>query len=203
MSLDFLLTSLIVVVIPGTGVIYTVSVALSRGRRSGVIAAVGCTLGIVPHLIAAVFGLSAFLHAGALAFRILKYAGVAYLLFLAYTMLRSKGSPETRGRAERKDQAAGAVITRGILLNLLNPKLTLFFFAFLPQFLSTDASLALLVGLGAVFMAMTFAVFAVYAALAARAGTAFASSTRIRRRIEQSMGLLLAGFAVRLALTEE
>lgn len=203
MSVDFLLTSLIVVVVPGTGVIYTVSVALARGSRNGVIAAFGCTLGIVPHLVAAVFGLSAFLHAGALAFRVLKYAGVAYLLFLAYSMLRSDGSAQAFGDGGRENRAARSVITRGVLLNLLNPKLTLFFFAFLPQFLTTDASLPSLLGLGGVFMAMTLFVFAVYAALAARAGTAVASSSRIRRRIEQSMGMLLAGFAVRLALSEE
>jgi threonine/homoserine/homoserine lactone efflux protein len=200
-SVDFLLTSLIVVVIPGTGVIYTVSVAMSRGGRTGVIAAVGCTLGIVPHLIAAVFGLSAFLHAGALAFRILKYSGIAYLIFLSYSMIRSHSTTALDGRQPR-ERAAGAVVLRGILLNLLNPKLTLFFFAFLPQFLSSQASLPSLFGLGVVFMAMTFVVFAGYAGLAGKLGAAFASSTRIRRRIERSMGLLLAGFAVKLALTD-
>jgi threonine/homoserine/homoserine lactone efflux protein len=201
MGVDFLLTSLIVVVVPGTGVIYTVSVALSRGRRHGVVAAMGCTLGIVPHLVAAVFGLSAFLNAGALAFRTLKYVGVAYLLFLSFTMIRSEAKPATA--SEATERAAGAVIVRGVLLNLLNPKLTLFFFAFLPQFLSRDASLPSLLGLGAVFMAMTLAVFAVYALLAARLGETWATSTRIRRRVERSMGLLLAGFALKLAFTDE
>jgi threonine/homoserine/homoserine lactone efflux protein len=202
MSWDFLLTSLVVVVIPGTGVVYTVSVALARGQRHGLTAAVGCTLGIVPHLVAAVLGLSAFLHAGAIAFRILKYAGVAYLLFLAFTMIRSH-TADALASANNDERTAGSVVLRGILLNLLNPKLTLFFFAFLPQFLSADTSLPPLLGLGLVFMAMTLAVFAGYAILAARMREAFASSTRVRRRLEQSMGLLLAGFAVRLALTEE
>jgi len=123
MGIEFLITSLIVVVVPGTGVIYTVSVALSGGRRRGLIAAVGCTLGIVPHLLAAVFGLSGFMYAGALAFRVLKYAGVAYLLFLAVTMARAK----TAAFDNHGESPAGAarVIVRGILLNLLNPKLTL------------------------------------------------------------------------------
>lgn len=201
-SLDFLLTSLIVVVIPGTGVVYTVSVALSRGRSNGLIASIGCTLGIVPHLIAAVFGLSAFLHAGALAFRVLKYAGAAYLLYLAYTMIRSNAaSALTDGESEEK--ASGSVVLRGVLLNLLNPKLTLFFFAFLPQFLSTETSLPSLLGLGLVFMAMTLMVFAGYAVLAARLRAAVSRDTQIQKRIEQSMGLLLAGFAVKLALTDQ
>ena len=201
MSLDFLATSLIVVVIPGTGVVYTVSVALSSGQRNGLIAAAGCTLGIVPHLLAAAFGLSAFIHAGALAFRIVKYAGVAYLLYLAYGMVRSKGGG--LGEETVEETRPRAVVLRGILLNLLNPKLTLFFFAFLPQFLPAETSLSSLLGLGLVFMAMTLAVFAVYAVLAAQVRTAFSQATGLRRRVEQSMGLLLAGFAVRLALVED
>jgi len=201
-SIDFLLTSLIVVVVPGTGVVYTVSIALSRGRRRGLVAAIGCTLGIVPHLLAAALGLSAFLHAGALAFRVLKYAGVAYLLYLAYGMIRSKDAG-TLAQGDGGDSTGRSVVFRGILLNLLNPKLTLFFFAFLPQFLPSGASLPALLGLGLVFMAMTLAVFAAYAVLAARLSTAFSSSAKLRSRIEQSMGLLLAGFAVRLALVED
>jgi threonine/homoserine/homoserine lactone efflux protein len=202
MSFDFLATSLIVVIIPGTGVVYTVSVALTRGRRHGLIAAIGCTLGIVPHLIAAIFGLSAFLHAGALAFRILRFVGVAYLLFLAYTMIRSDTSGAF-GDSDTAERTAGAVVRRGILLNLLNPKLTIFFFAFLPQFLPSETSIASLLGLGVVFMAMTLGVFAIYAVVAATMSRTFESSTTIRRRVEQSMGLLLAGFAARLAFTDD
>lgn len=201
MGLDFLATSLIVVVIPGTGVIYTVSTALARGRNTGLNAAIGCTLGIVPHLLAAALGLSAFLHAGALAFRVLKYAGVAYLLFLAYGMIRSNAAG---GLPDQPTRQAGtrSVVRKGILLNLLNPKLTLFFFAFLPQFLPAEASLGSLLGLGAAFMVMTLAVFAIYAVLAAAISNAFATSMTLRRRVEQAMGLLLAGFAVRLAMVE-
>jgi threonine/homoserine/homoserine lactone efflux protein len=201
MSLDFLATSLIVVVIPGTGVVYTVSIALSSGQRNGLIAATGCTLGIVPHLLAAAFGLSAFLHAGALAFRIVKYAGVAYLLFLAYGMMRSSGGG--LGEQAVDEARPRAVVLRGVLLNLLNPKLTLFFFAFLPQFLPSGASLSSLLGLGLVFMAMTLAVFFIYAVLAAQVRGAFSRRNGLRQRVEQSMGVLLAGFAVRLALVED
>lgn len=202
MSLDFLITSLIVVIMPGTGVIYTVSVALSRGRRHGLIAAVGCTLGIVPHLMAAVLGLSAFIHTGALAFRILRYVGVAYLVFLAFAMIRSNSS-SAFAESQAKDRTLRSVALRGILLNLLNPKLTIFFFAFLPQFLPGETTLNSLLSLGAVFMAMTFAVFAVYAVVAAMTRETLAASTTIRRRLEQSMGWLLIGFAAKLALADE
>jgi len=201
MGFEFLITSLIVVVIPGTGVIYTVSVALAGGRRRGLIAAVGCTLGIVPHLLAAVFGLSGFMHAGALAFRVLKYAGVAYLLFLAVSMARAK----TATFDNHGENPAGAmrVIVRGILLNLLNPKLTVFFFAFLPQFLFVDAATVSLLWLGAVFMALTLAVFAVYAVAAAGVRDAFLQKAALRQWLQRSMAALLAGFAVKLAFTEQ
>ncbi len=201
MGIEFLITSLIVVVVPGTGVIYTVSVALSGGRRRGLIAAVGCTLGIVPHLLAAVFGLSGFMHAGALAFRVLKYAGVAYLLFLAVTMARAK----TAAFDNHGESPAGAarVIVRGILLNLLNPKLTLFFFAFLPQFLSVDAATVSLLWLGAVFMALTLAVFAVYAVAAAGVRDVFLEKAGLRQWLQRSMAALLAAFAIKLAFTEQ
>ncbi len=200
MGFEFLITSLIVVVIPGTGVIYTVSVALAGGRRRGLIAAVGCTLGIVPHLLAAVFGLSGFMHAGALAFRVLKYAGVAYLLFLALSMARAKVVFEDRGENPSR---ALRVIVRGILVNLLNPKLTLFFFAFLPQFLSVDAATVSLLWLGATFMALTLAVFALYAVAAARVGEVFREKAGLRQWLQRSMAALLAGFAIKLAFTEQ
>ena len=201
MGLDFLSTSLIVVAIPGTGVIYTASVALTHGRRHGLVASIGCTLGIVPHLLAAVFGLSGFLHAGAVAFQILKYAGVAYLLFLAVSMLRSKGAASF----DTDDQAPtspASIVVRGVLLNLLNPKLTVFFFAFLPQFVPIDAATSSLLRLGAVFMELTLIVFAAYAIVAASLRVAFATDSRGRRRLEKSMAALLAGFAVKLAFAD-
>lgn len=135
MSIEFLLTSLIVVASPGTGVLYTLSAGLSRGARASIIAAVGCTLGIIPHMAAAITGLAALLHTSAVAFETLKYLGVAYLLYMAWNTLKEKG-----GLSVDEDVAprsAGKVIASGILMNILNPKLSIFFFAFLPQFVST------------------------------------------------------------------
>lgn len=91
MSLEFLLTTLIIVASPGTGVIYTLAAGLSRGRRASVLAAFACTLGIVPHLVAAMLGLAALLHTSALAYNAVKYAGVAYLLWMAWQTLREDG----------------------------------------------------------------------------------------------------------------
>ena len=166
MSTEFLLTTLIVVATPGTGVLYTLAAGLARGARASVVAAFGCTLGVVPHMLAAITGLAALLHTSAVAFQVLKYLGVAYLLFMAWSMLRDKSE---LAAADSAPLPARRVIVSGVLINLLNPKLTLFFFAFLPQFVSTSESHASLkmLGLSAVFMLVTFAVFAVYGVFAA------------------------------------
>ena len=167
MSIEFLVTSLIVVVSPGIGVLYTLAAGLSRGSRASVVAAFGCTLGILPHMAAAITGLSALLHASALAFETLKYLGVAYLLYLAWATLREKGAlkvdKETEPRSTRQ------VITTAILINILNPKLSIFFFAFLPQFVAAGEAqpLTRMLEMSVVFMALTFFVFALYGMFAA------------------------------------
>src|ERR1700724_2263467 len=161
MTLSFLLTSLIVVVSPGTGVLYTLAVALSRGSRASVAAAFGCTLGILPHMLAAMLGLAAVLHTSALAFSALKWCGVLYLLYMAWQTLRERGALAVDGRI---DEAKRRVVVTGFLINILNPKLSIFFLAFLPQFIAADEAypLARMLELSATFMAMTFVVFVVY-----------------------------------------
>ena len=201
MSTEFLLTTFIVVATPGTGVLYTLAAGLSRGARASVIAAFGCTLGIVPHMVAAITGLAALLHTSALAFEILKYLGVAYLLFLAWTTLRNKDALSVE---EAPPISPMKVITTGILINILNPKLTIFFFAFLPQFVSvteTQASLRML-QLSAVFMLVTFAVFVIYGIFAAAIRSHVISRPRVltwMRRIFAGTFAVLAG---RLALAD-
>jgi threonine/homoserine/homoserine lactone efflux protein len=167
MSISFLVTSLIVIVSPGTGVLYTLAAALTRGSRASIAAAFGCTLGIVPHMSAAMLGLAAVLHTSALAFAALKWCGVAYLLYMAWQALRERGAlavePRLDARSSRK------VIVTGFLINILNPKLSIFFLAFLPQFIAADEGHPLLkmLELSGAFMAMTFAVFVVYGLFAA------------------------------------
>ncbi len=168
MTSEFLLTSLVIVVAPGAGVLYTVSTGLTQGHRASVIAAFGCTLGILPHMLAAITGLAALLHASALAFQTLKYAGVAYLLYMAWQAWRERGAFELRGGIGTA-QSAWRVMSRAVLVNILNPKLSIFFFAFLPQFVTAAdpqplAHMALLSG---AFMAMTFVIFVVYGLFAA------------------------------------
>lgn len=167
MSLAFLVTTLVIVATPGTGALFTVAAGLSRGSRASLVAAAGCTLGIVPHIVAAVTGLAAVLHTSALAFQTLKYAGVAYLLYLAWQTWRDKTPLTVEGDAA--PIASWQVIRTAVLINVLNPKLTIFFFAFLPQFVQPGSTNALtrMLGLSAVFMAATLVVFAIYGVFAA------------------------------------
>lgn len=202
-SVEFLLTSLVVILIPGTGVVYTVSSSVGGGRRRGLFAAVGCTLGIVPHMLAAMLGLSGIMQAGSVVFEVVRWAGVAYLVFMGVSMIRDAGAMPLDDENASVDPA-GPVVRRGILLNILNPKLTLFFFAFLPQFLDASPGLfdARLIGLGGVFMLMTFAVFAVYALASAAARDIVLAAPIVRRWVERTFGAFLIGFAARLAFTD-
>jgi len=199
-SVAFLLTSLIVVVTPGTGVLYTLAAALSRGYRASVIAAVGCTLGIVPQMAAAIFGLAAVLNASAIAFQTIKYLGVAYLVYLAWSTVRERGALNIGGRID--GGSAARVITTAVLINLLNPKLTVFFFAFLPQFVDPNARnpVAVMAGLSAVFMAMTLVVFVVYGLLASRVREHVVSRPRVMTWMRRTFAGAFIALAARLAL---
>jgi|Tabmets5t2r1_1033131.scaffolds.fasta_scaffold04430_4 threonine/homoserine/homoserine lactone efflux protein len=205
MSVEFILTSLVVAAIPGTGVVYTIACAIGGGWRRGLSATVGCTLGIVPHLLAAMLGLSGVMQAGSVVYEVVRWAGVVYLVYMGVSMIRQRDALDLDAAAE--DPAAEStlrVVRRAILLNLLNPKLTVFFFAFLPQFLATPPSLldARLVGLGAIFMLATFVVFVVYAYAAALARDVVLRAPAVRRWLQRSLGALLVGFAARLAISD-
>ena len=201
-TLEFLLTSLIVVLIPGTGVIFTISTGLAQGRRASFFASIGCTLGIVPHLLATVLGLSAIMHSSALAFQFLKYAGVAYLFYLAFATWRDR-TPFAVQTVQGTSSTFRLVI-KALLLNILNPKLTIFFLAFLPQFVSPKAASPLmeLLGLSAVFMAMTFVVFVAYGLLAHAFRKSVIESARVQGWLRRGFASAFAGLGVQLAWSE-
>lgn len=200
LSLQFLVTAFVVVIAPGTGVIYTLALGLGQGRRAAMAAAFGCTLGIVPHLAAAMFGLAALLHTSALLFQVVKFAGVAYLLYLAWQALKEDGALAVQ--AETRPENLPRIARRGALINILNPKLSIFFLALLPPFLSGNPATATaeMALLGGVFMALTFAVFVVYGAFAATARNWILGSARVMRWLNRSFAAIFAALAGRLAL---
>jgi len=199
---EFLLTSLIVVLIPGTGVVYTITTGLTLKWRASLAAALGCTIGIVPHILASILGLSALLNMSAQVFSVLKLAGAAYLLYLACAMWREAGTINLHKPGA--ETSLSKIILKAIAINLLNPKLTIFFLAFLPLFVSKDSASPTLemITLSLVFMGITLLVFALYGILASGISTYMARSTSAVKRLQQAFALILAGFAVKLAFTE-
>lgn len=202
MSTEFLVTSLIVIVSPGTGVLYTLAAGLSRGSRASVVAAFGCTLGIVPHMAAAILGVTALLHTSALAFQTLKYLGVAYLLYMAWNALRDQGG--LRVESEVGDRSVTQVIITAVLINILNPKLAIFFLAFLPQFVRVNEPhpLARMFELSVVFMLLTFIVFVGYGLFAASIRKHVISRPRVLTWIRRTVAGAFIALGVKLAFAD-
>ncbi|RCS23437.1 LysE family translocator [Phyllobacterium salinisoli] len=202
MSIEFLLTSLIIVASPGTGVLYTLAAGLSRGARASVIAAFGCTLGIIPHMVAAITGLAALLHTSAVAFQVLKYLGVAYLLYMAWKTLQEHGTLTVE--KDMAPRSSAKVIVDAILVNVLNPKLSIFFFAFLPQFVRADElhPLSQMFELSIVFMALTFAVFVVYGVFAALVRNHVISRPRVLAWMRRTFAAAFVALGAKLAFAD-
>ncbi|MCB1497441.1 MAG: LysE family translocator [Bauldia sp.] len=202
MSIEFLVTSLIVVVAPGIGVLYTMAVGLSRGARASVVAAFGCTLGILPHIVAAVTGLAAVLHASALAFQTLKYLGVAYLLYMAWMTLKERGALRVEAAEDRRSSLR--IIVDAVLANVLNPKLSIFFLAFLPQFVAAGEArpLARMLELSGVFMLLTFVVFIGYGVFAAWIRRHVISRPNVLVWMRRAFAGAFVALGARLALAE-
>ncbi|MFL9503796.1 LysE family translocator [Pseudogemmobacter blasticus] len=198
LSPEFLLTAFIVCITPGIGVVYTLSVTLGGGFRAGFWATIGCTIATVLHMVVAMAGLAAVLHTSAVLFQTIKYAGVAYLLWMAWAVLQSTGSlavEASDGGSPRR------LVARGILLNILNPKLPLFFVAFLPQFLPAHAAgLGPLLELGTGFTVMTFLTFLLYAVVAASGRKAILSSPSVLTWMKRAFAASFAALGARLAL---
>jgi threonine/homoserine/homoserine lactone efflux protein len=203
MSAAFLLTSLVIVATPGTGVLYTLAAGLSRGAKASVLAAFACTLGIVPHVVAAITGLAALLHASAVAFQTVKYLGVAYLLWMAWSTFREHGALVVEEDAA--PVPARRVLASGVLVNILNPKLTIFFFAFLPQFVPADTAngIPMMLQLSAAFMLVTFVVFAAYGICASAVRDQVISRPRVLTWMRRTFAVSFVGLGARLAFTRQ
>ncbi|QTL97581.1 LysE family transporter [Iocasia frigidifontis] len=202
-SYGFILTSLIVILIPGTGVIYTVSIGIMGSKRDSIAAAIGCTVGIVPHLIASIVGLSAIFHMSALVFQTIKIVGVVYLLYLGWGMIKNKDGLVIN--EDSKEKSTLKIIVKAILINLLNPKLTLFFFSFLPQFILNKnlGYIYQMIILSIVFMGLTLIVFILYGILANYFKSLIVTSPKLTLRIQQLFGLVFIGLAIKLVLSDD
>ncbi|MEW7007530.1 LysE family translocator [Lentilitoribacter sp. EG35] len=202
MSFEFLITSLVVVLLPGTGVLYTMTIGLARGFRASVAAAFGCTLGILPAAIASIIGLAAIFHTSAVAFQVIKYLGAAYLLYMAWSILREGGAMDIN--SDEKQRSHFKTAMHGAMINALNPKLSLFFLAFLPQFIDAGSATATeaMMQLALVFMLMTFAVFVLYGAFSAYMRDFVISKPRVMKWLKASFAATFGYLSVKLALSE-
>ena len=196
----FLITSLIIILMPGTGVVYTISTGIMNGRHKSIIAAFGCTLGIVPHLCVSISLTSMLMQMNNTVFMIMRYVGAAYLIYMGVGMILSKD--RIQFQEETETEGALTIIRRGILINLLNPKLTLFFFSFLPQYVrGTEGAFVIQsVVLGIAFMIMTFVVFAIYGLLSGTARGWISGSEKRISVLQRIFGTVFIGFALKLAL---
>jgi threonine/homoserine/homoserine lactone efflux protein len=202
-STEFLLTSLVVVLIPGTGVIYTVSTGLFLGWRASIAAAFGCTAGIIPHLSASILGLSAILHMSSVAFQCVKYAGAIYLLFLAWSMWRNTGALKFNSPSSKN--GIWKITIKGFLINILNPKLSMFFLAFLPLFISQNTSSPMfeMFIMSVVFMGMTLIIFILYGISANGVRRHVVNSPKVIVWLQRSFAVIFAALGVKLAMTDQ
>lgn len=196
MSIEYLLTAFIVCLAPGIGVVYTLSSTLGGGLRAGFWASLGCTIATVVHMIVAMAGLASVLYASAALFQAIKFAGVAYLMWMAWAVLKDRGGLSVR--PGKPDSSVG-LVRRGILLNILNPKLPLFFVAFIPQFMPAGSGPADLLELGFGFTVMTFAVFMGYAVIAATGRQRMLDSKRTMDWFRRVFALSFVALGLKLA----
>ena len=202
-STEFIITSLIVVLIPGTGVLYTISSSLFHGWRASIAASVGCTAGIIPHLLATILGLAALLHTSSVAFQFIKYIGAAYLFYLAWSIWRQTGGLKIQNEIQQKTLADIAL--KGFLINILNPKLSIFFLAFLPQFIPINSEIPIqsMLILSMVFMAMTFLVFVIYGLFANSMRLYIIHSPKFMRLTQRSFAAIFAALGGKIIFTDQ
>jgi threonine/homoserine/homoserine lactone efflux protein len=204
MSIEFLITSLVIIISPGTGALYTIATGLSRGLRPSVVAAFGCTLGIIPHLVAASAGLAAVMHTSSTLFDTFKYCGVAYLLWMAWSTLQEQGTLNVEEAGDDSEYSPMRIMVKAVLINFLNPKLSIFFLAFLPQFVpsGTDNTVPKMLELSLIFMAMTFVVFAAYGMFAAAVRDHVISRPRVLSWMRRTFAGAFVAIGIQLALAD-
>jgi threonine/homoserine/homoserine lactone efflux protein len=198
--ITFVVASAVLGITPGPDIIYVVVRGAAQGPRAGIAAAAGLCTGIIAHTAFAVIGLTAILAASATAFTVVKLAGAAYLVYLGVRMLVGRDELDFSG--DGKQQPLGAIYRQTILMNILNPKVGLFFLAFLPQFIDPAAGPAApqFALLGTIFMAVSFVVMAGAGMAGGQLRRWLATSARATRVIQYTAGTILVALGLRLAL---
>jgi len=188
---------------PGAGSIYTISTGLFRGWRSSIVAAIGCTAGIIPHLLLSILVLSSVYEYSTEAFQAIKYIGAVYLLSLAYSMLKkSRGTDFSESLDQKKDKLK--IIFNAVFINLFNPKLSIFFLAFLPLFVSLESEFPIIqfIFLGIIFMLMTLIVFIIYGLFAHNVSKYFRQSGVLYTWTQRAFAIIFVILGAKLLIME-
>lgn len=199
--LYFLMASMALTIAPGPDNIFVMTQGITRGRKPAIVTALGMCSGISVHTIAAAFGISAVFYSSAVAFNMVKYAGAAYLLYLAYRTMKERSAVTFSGADDRN---GSALFKRGFIMNVLNPKVALFFLAFLPQFVTPDARyfpLQMLL-LGFIFMVQAVIIFCLIGYFSGSIGRFLLSRPEVARRLDWLTAGVFASLGIRLAFAE-
>jgi threonine/homoserine/homoserine lactone efflux protein len=197
----FIGASLVLILTPGPDMLYMLGRSLAQGRRAGMVAALGINAGAYVHLIAAITGLSALLLTSSIAFAAIKWTGAAYLIYLGVNALRDRGHGLTVSADNLGGRSLRAIFWQGFLSDALNPKVAVFFLAFLPQFVNVQSGhvVAQLLVLGLTVNILAIAVNLVIVALSAQVTRRLRGNPSVARWLQRGMGLIFIGLGVRLA----
>lgn len=200
--LYFIAVSMLLTIAPGPDILYVITQSITRGKRAGIATALGLSTGLIVHTTAAAFGVSAILQQSAIAFTILKYAGAIYLFFLAWKAFQEKEHLLSDKPVQNK--GTGSLYRQGIYMNILNPKVGLFFLAFLPQFVNSNAgnSSEQMVLLGILFMLQTIIIFSTVATFAGIFSNKILSRPNIAKYINYVKCSVFALIGIKLVLTD-
>lgn len=197
----FVTASTLLSLAPGPDILFVLTQSMTKGSRSGIIIALGLCSGLIFHTTAVALGVAVIFQTSALAFTILKFVGAAYLLYLAF--MAFKDASKSKLASDKTPLSLKALYRRGIFMNITNPKVSIFFLAFLPQFTNPEVGnvTGQIFSLGALFMFSSFVVFTLISLLAGRVGTWFAKTRNGEKILNRVAGTVFAALAVKLAFS--
>ncbi len=201
--ISFLGVAIVLTVMPGPDNLFTLAQSIAKGKNAGIYTSLGLCTGLIVHITAATIGVTAIIYQSALAFTVVKYIGAAYLLFLAFKSFKEKGSSFDLKAENSLDYKA--LYKKGIIMNLLNPKLSLFFLAFFPQFIhyeNGNASIQMLV-YGIVFLIQAFVIFMLISIFAGKVGFFLRKNPSLSKKISIIQGSLFALIGLKIAFSQK
>ncbi|MGE7665196.1 LysE family translocator [Ureibacillus composti] len=201
--ISFLGAAIVLTLMPGPDNLFTLTQSMAKGKNAGIYTTLGLCTGLLVHITAATIGISALIYQSAFAFTVVKYAGAAYLLFLAYKSFREKDSSFNLKHQDNLDYRS--LYKKGVIMNLLNPKVSLFFLAFFPQFINYENGnvSAQMLGFGILFLIQTLVIFTLISIFAGKVGDLLRKNTSISKKMNMIQGTLFTLIGLKIAFSEK